>query len=178
MSSETFVYVVGVISSKSHSDDVPRFCPGENMYFTCNREKAIVEAERMKQNLPNTYKYGCDSCEYPPDCSHHYVIVDIMERDDNHVYHSLHAIPGAFGFQLGTAGIENFCDIPHTKKDAIIPEKLYCIGEIGNMQYFTGGWFNLTSGPDWIQRSYVNELYWKCHAQIKWEEPMNPWVKK
>lgn len=170
-----YIYIVGVISD-ARNDDAPRFCPGENMYFTCDREKAIDEAKRMKKIIPDTYKDGCDSCEYPSECSIHYVVVHIIEYDNG--YHLLQScvLPGAFGGQIGIMGIEDFCDIPYSKKDAIIPEKMYCIGEIGNMQYFTGGWFNLTSSPEWVQRSWVDKLDWKCHAQIKWEEPMNPWV--
>ena len=134
MEEEDVVFVVGVtIYPHPRSDDVSHFHSGYPLFITTSRRKAINQALDLEADFE----------QYQDRWEQHYVGITVMEsRGESYVPAEYCKIPGILDHHIGVEGLIHFEQLPESCAE--MDDDLWCVGVIGDMQYFTGCFLTLT----------------------------------
>lgn len=172
------VFIVGLIESCSNRyDDVDHFCSGESLFITRNKQKAIDQYTLIRQDVPESDMYypGCRFFYYPG--------IVVMERYENY-YRPIQecSVSSFFDHHIGVEGFFPLCDLP--EGDTNLDDDLYCVGMIGDMQYFTGCFISLETSRAIARdkrdffRSNIREVEASCFQRVSCEGGKVLWMDK
>jgi hypothetical protein len=142
------VFVVGVtVSPIYRSDDVDHFSSEYPLFVTRSANQAIWRAI----DLENGFKPVVDRWERD------YVGITVMERQPGDALYrpsELCRVPGIISHHIGVHGLNNYDFIPQNESED--ENDLWCVGLIGDMQYFIGCHLYLAEDAKTARELYNN----------------------
>ena len=172
------VFIVGLIESCSERfDDVDHFCSGIPLFITRDKQKAINQFILIRQNIPESdlYQFGCRFFYYPG--------IVVMERSGN-CYRPVQecCVNSLIDHHIGVEGFFPLCDLP--EGDTSLDDDLYCVGLVGDMQYFTGCFISLEvtrraakNKMNYFQNN-IRDVEASCFQRVSCEGGKVLWIDK